>query len=242
MTVWRKAAYFDPSRASVAAWMFTIARNLRIDSLRREKSAVAYALSVHEPEAGEETPHTMSEIAQAQTRLRQAVAVLPPEQLDVVRLSFFEDKPHAEIAEQLCLAARHGEISSAPGAGQVARAGWRSRMSPKRHPSEAILADYASGALRSAFSRRGRRPPGALRSLPCKRSPSLRRSAAPCWKTRLPAPMADDGLAQRDGGARFHALRRCGRHSAKPTIERVAFGPGTRYGRSSVSRKAKRRQ
>lgn len=103
LTVWRKAAYFDPGRASVSAWVFTIARNLRIDALRRERSAVAYALSVHEPESSDETPHSASELAQAQSRIRQAVAVLSPEQLQVVQLSFFEDKAHAEIAETLSL-------------------------------------------------------------------------------------------------------------------------------------------
>ena len=103
LTVWRKAAYFDPARASVSAWVFTIARNLRIDALRREKSAVAYALSVHLPEASEETPHTANEIAQAQARVREAIRVLPAEQLQVVQLSFYEDKAHAEIAEELSL-------------------------------------------------------------------------------------------------------------------------------------------
>jgi RNA polymerase sigma-70 factor (ECF subfamily) len=103
LTVWRKAAYYDPARASAAAWMFTIARNLRIDTLRREKSAVAYALSVHEPEVTEETPQTANEIAQAQVRVRQAIATLSSEQLQVVQLSFYEDKAHAEIAQQLSL-------------------------------------------------------------------------------------------------------------------------------------------
>jgi len=103
LTVWRKATYYDPARASVAAWMFTIARNLRIDTLRREKSAVAYALTVHEPESSEETPHTARQTAQEAGRVRKAISELPPEQLQVVQLSFFEDKAHAEIAEQLCL-------------------------------------------------------------------------------------------------------------------------------------------
>ena len=93
LTVWRKATYFDPARASVAAWMFTIARNLRIDTLRRERSAVAYALCVHEPEASEETPQTANEIAQAQARVRQAIAELPLEQLQVVQLSFMKTRP-----------------------------------------------------------------------------------------------------------------------------------------------------
>ena len=39
LTVWRKASFFDPSRAAVSAWIFAIARNLRIDRLRRDQRA-----------------------------------------------------------------------------------------------------------------------------------------------------------------------------------------------------------
>jgi RNA polymerase sigma-70 factor (ECF subfamily) len=103
LLVWRRAANFDPGRASLGAWMFTIARNMRIDALRREKSARNYALSIHEPGVDAATPHTASEAAQTQARLREAVAELPPEQIEIVRLSFYEDKPQAEIAAQLGL-------------------------------------------------------------------------------------------------------------------------------------------
>jgi RNA polymerase sigma-70 factor (ECF subfamily) len=103
LLVWRRAAHFDPGRASLGAWMFTIARNMRIDALRREQSARNYALSLHEPVAHEATPHTASEAAQTQARLRQAVAELPPEQIEIVLLSYYEDKPQAEIAAQLGL-------------------------------------------------------------------------------------------------------------------------------------------
>jgi RNA polymerase sigma-70 factor (ECF subfamily) len=37
LNAWRKAHLFDPAKASAATWLFTIARNLRIDALRREK-------------------------------------------------------------------------------------------------------------------------------------------------------------------------------------------------------------
>ena len=37
LSVWRKAVLFDPAKASAATWIFTIARNLRIDALRRER-------------------------------------------------------------------------------------------------------------------------------------------------------------------------------------------------------------
>jgi RNA polymerase sigma-70 factor, ECF subfamily len=103
LTVWRKAAYFDPAKASVAAWVFTIARNLRIDTIRRERSAMAYALAAPEPQAAPETPEDDSQTAEREVLVNEAIKSLPREQLEVVRLSFFFDKPHAEIANELSL-------------------------------------------------------------------------------------------------------------------------------------------
>lgn len=103
LTVWRKASYFDPARACASAWLFTIARNLRIDALRRENSAIAYALKIEPDEVEPNTPETDSQIAERQDRIRAAIAVLPPEQLEVIQLSYFQDKPHAEIADELAL-------------------------------------------------------------------------------------------------------------------------------------------
>jgi RNA polymerase sigma-70 factor, ECF subfamily len=103
LTVWRKAAYFDPKKASVSAWVFTIARNLRIDALRRERSAVAYAVAVHEPDESPPSPEAENETAEREGRIRAAISTLPAEQLEVIRLSFFSDKPHAEIASELSL-------------------------------------------------------------------------------------------------------------------------------------------
>lgn len=103
LTVWRKAAYFDPSRAGVSAWLFAIARNLRIDAQRKERSAMAYALCPEpEPEAPA-SPQAQREIAEREARVRQAIAALPADQLEVIQLSFFLDKPHAEIAQALSL-------------------------------------------------------------------------------------------------------------------------------------------
>jgi RNA polymerase sigma-70 factor (ECF subfamily) len=103
LIVWRRAAHFDPGRAHLGAWLFTIARNLRIDALRREASATAYALRLHQPPTDEATPHTASEAAQTQAQLREAVDRLPLEQKEIVRLSFYEDKRQADIAAQLGL-------------------------------------------------------------------------------------------------------------------------------------------
>jgi RNA polymerase sigma-70 factor (ECF subfamily) len=103
LTLWRKAHYYNPERASVAAWLFTIARNLRIDAIRKEQSAMVYALAAPPAEEMQDSPEDDRQAAERETRLREAVRILPAEQMEVVRLSFFSDKAHAEIARELSL-------------------------------------------------------------------------------------------------------------------------------------------
>jgi RNA polymerase sigma-70 factor (ECF subfamily) len=101
LAVWQKAAYFDPGKAGAATWIFTIARNLRIDALRRERYPLVSdgdpLLVVDDAPAADEAVAT----AEGAQRLRQALGALPQEQAAVVRLSFFDDKPHGEIERDL---------------------------------------------------------------------------------------------------------------------------------------------
>jgi RNA polymerase sigma-70 factor (ECF subfamily) len=99
LTVWRKAAMFDPARASAATWIFTIARNLRIDMKRRERDP--QSLEEFYNAAPQAMPSDTVLSAERELRIRAALERLPPDQADVVRLSFFEDRPHVEIAAAL---------------------------------------------------------------------------------------------------------------------------------------------
>ena len=100
LTVWSKADYFDPARASASTWIITIARNLRVDSLRGSAHPEALedfpALKSTEP-----LPGDMLLASEREERTRDALTGLPQDQAEVVRLSFFEDKPHSEIAREL---------------------------------------------------------------------------------------------------------------------------------------------
>ncbi len=101
LTVWRKAAYFDPSRASASTWIFTIARNLRIDAIRRERHPEDL---IDEPElrpAETVRADDLMSAAEREDRLRGALKTLPKDQAEVVQLSFFHDKAHAEISTDL---------------------------------------------------------------------------------------------------------------------------------------------
>ncbi len=100
LAVWRKAAQFDPARASAAAWIFTIARNLRIDAARRTQFALRAPDPTDEPPAAP-TADVILVAEQRGARVGAALATLPAEQLDVIRLAFFDDRPHAEIERVL---------------------------------------------------------------------------------------------------------------------------------------------
>lgn len=101
LAVWRKASLFDPSTTGAAAWIFTIARNLRIDSYRRgrrdgltDSSDVDAEFQVDDSPG----PDSRAAAAQAETRVRAALAQLSEDQRRVLELSFYEEKAHGEIA------------------------------------------------------------------------------------------------------------------------------------------------
>jgi RNA polymerase sigma-70 factor (ECF subfamily) len=99
LAVWRKADRFDPSRAAASTWIFTVARNLRIDLKRRERNPAQ--LAEFYDGADEPTPSDNVLSAERDGRIRHALTALSPEQADVIRLAFYEDRPHSEIANAL---------------------------------------------------------------------------------------------------------------------------------------------
>ena len=105
--VWRKAAQFDPQTTGVAGWIFTIARNLRIDAVRREQRGGARLAGAATGESIEDVvdplPAADSRMAaaQAESRVRTALTRLSDEQMRVIELSFYQDKAHGEIAKLL---------------------------------------------------------------------------------------------------------------------------------------------
>ena len=97
-TVWQKAHLFNAERASVATWIFTIARNRKIDTLRKQRRPEPEDL----PWGPEPEPDLAEAVALQQETERLAVAIeaLPAKQKELVERAFFRDLSHSEIATE----------------------------------------------------------------------------------------------------------------------------------------------
>ncbi len=102
LTLWRKAALFDPARASLAAWLYRVARNLHIDHVRCEPHWLPIQDGLdrlHHAESDRRDSQPESFIDQ--DLLKQAIDCLPPVQAKLVRMCYLESKSHSEISDEL---------------------------------------------------------------------------------------------------------------------------------------------
>lgn len=97
-TLWQKSHLFDPARASVATWVFTIARNRRIDALRKSRRPEPEDLPWG-PEAEPDQAEAM-EMQQDTDRLGAALAQLPAKQRSLIERAYYGDLTHSEIAAE----------------------------------------------------------------------------------------------------------------------------------------------
>lgn len=103
VAVWTKAHLFDPEKASAATWIYTIARNRRIDAFRRERRP---EIDPNDPAfVPNDAPEGEAAVAgrDRAEHVARAMAELSESQREVLRLSFFEDESHDAIARRLGL-------------------------------------------------------------------------------------------------------------------------------------------
>ncbi len=114
LKIWTRAASFDPRLSGVGTWVFTIARNARIDLLRKRARHVINTVSLDD-DAGalaaddiwfvDGDSDLFNQLAQQRSglQIREALHTLPPEQSEILYKIYMEDKSHAEVASELAL-------------------------------------------------------------------------------------------------------------------------------------------
>lgn len=103
VSVWRRASTFDPAKAGVSTWVFAIARNRRIDMLRKHaRPAPDPNDPMFQPDPEPDAGSHLSSL-EMQSRVRKALLALPREQRDVLLAAFFDGLSHGEVAERLSL-------------------------------------------------------------------------------------------------------------------------------------------
>ena len=155
VSIWRRAASFDAAKSEGLDLDFRDRAECMDRPIPARKNAnwpIARSLDSHVKRAMRNRPTTQpcaGEIGRA--NLKRRWSLLSEEQRQVVRFSFFEDRPHSEIAERLSLPL--GTVKSRSGLALIKlRAHWEQyQVSPQHHPSDDILAGYAAGALEPGF-------------------------------------------------------------------------------------------
>jgi RNA polymerase sigma-70 factor (ECF subfamily) len=101
VSVWSKASAYSEDRGSVSAWIFAIARNARIDRLRRRSSQPHE--DIDEIELKSEEPSSEGLVIGAQVSEQVSIAIrdLPPEQRTVIELAYLDNLPQSEIGRRL---------------------------------------------------------------------------------------------------------------------------------------------
>jgi RNA polymerase sigma-70 factor, ECF subfamily len=101
ISVWSKAGMYVQERGSVTTWIFTIARNLRIDRLRREKTSLYTDIDDYDAESDDVAQDDALGRLQEDGFVAKALAQIPEEQRQLLILSYVEDLPQSEIAKRL---------------------------------------------------------------------------------------------------------------------------------------------
>lgn len=103
MAVWRKVDLYVPERGTVSAWIFAIARNARVDRLRRQSSRPYEDIDDIEVVSDDRDAEELTQSNQIGEHVGKAMASLPDEQKRIIELAYLHDMPHSEIASHLGL-------------------------------------------------------------------------------------------------------------------------------------------
>lgn len=109
LNVWKKAALFDASRGCASTWIFTIARNVRFDMLRKKQSrkddvsADDLWLNGEYPEQEADTDTLQWDTQLLMDKLAPYFTSLPPAQREIIEKVYLQEKSHQEVSDELAI-------------------------------------------------------------------------------------------------------------------------------------------
>jgi RNA polymerase sigma-70 factor (ECF subfamily) len=101
VTVWRRAADFDPRLSAPTTWLITLTRNKAIDRLRQRRVSASFlAIELDQIADAREGPPADAEATQEYQQLQNCLDGLDPEQRRGIREAFFSGETYKELAER----------------------------------------------------------------------------------------------------------------------------------------------
>jgi len=106
ISIWRRSCLYDWRKAAASTWIFTIARNQRIDMLRKlQRKNAEMAVETEDlwqiPGENEDEPVTSLHRLMSERRIRESLSQLPEEQITVIAKVYMEHKSHQMVADEL---------------------------------------------------------------------------------------------------------------------------------------------
>lgn len=106
ISIWRRSCLYDWRKAAASTWIFTIARNQRIDMLRKmQRSSAEMAIETEDlwqiPGNSEDEPVASLHRLMSERRIRESLSLLPEEQVTVIAKVYMEHKSHQMVADEL---------------------------------------------------------------------------------------------------------------------------------------------
>ena len=96
-TIWLKADLFDPEKSKFITWSFTIARNKKIDFYRKNKK-----IDINEEDIRDFLyENNKTNDYEIDSTIKKITQELDESQKKLIKMSFFEQKSHKNIAAEL---------------------------------------------------------------------------------------------------------------------------------------------
>jgi RNA polymerase sigma-70 factor (ECF subfamily) len=105
LTVWRQAERIDSARGRLSSYLMTVVHHKAVDLMRSRRGQAVRHLPLDPNVVGQEEADMVEGLANSSRReaIQGALSSLPPEQLEPIRLAYFEGLTHVEIADKLAV-------------------------------------------------------------------------------------------------------------------------------------------